>query len=368
MMRLTIPEIGEEEIQAVVRVLRSGYLVQGEQVQEFERLVAEYVGVRYAVAVSSGTAALHLALLALGIGPGDEVIVPDFTFPATANVVELIGASPVLVDIDLTTFNIDATQIRPAITKRTKAIMPVHLFGQSADMEPVLHLAHEHDLFVIEDAACALGAAYREHRCGTMGHVGCFSFHPRKAITTGEGGMVVTNDDAVAARLRQLRNHGMVTIEGHNQFDCAGFNYRMTDFQGALGAAQMGRLERIIARRVELAGLYHAALADIPNITRPAAMDGVRHIWQSYVVLVQEGVERDGLLCRLREQGVETTIGTYAVSVQPHYARTARNCPNSRQAYEQSLCLPLHTQMSAADVRTVAECLNGFRSSVAIKE
>jgi perosamine synthetase len=357
MMRLTIPEIGEEEIQAVARVLRSGYLVQGEQVAEFERLVAEYVGVRYAVAVSSGTAALHLALLALGIGPGDEVIVPDFTFPATANVVQLVGAKPVFVDIDLDTFNLDVTQLRPAITRRTRAIMPVHLFGQPADLEPILHMAQQHALLVIEDAACALGAEYHGCRCGAIGHVGCFSFHPRKAITTGEGGMVVTNDGTVAEQVRRWRNHGMVAVEGHYQFACAGFNYRLTNFQGALGAAQLGRLERIISRRTELAGLYHQALAGIPGVVRPMAMAGVRHIWQSYVVLVQEGVARDGLVRSLRAQDIETTIGTYAVGVQPHYARSPRACPNSYQAYQQSLCLPLHTQMSAADVETVAESL-----------
>jgi dTDP-4-amino-4,6-dideoxygalactose transaminase len=357
MIRLTIPEIGEAEIQAVTTVLRSGYLVQGEQVREFERLVAEYVGVRHAVAVSSGTAALHLALLALGVGPGDEVIVPDFTFPATASVVELVGAIPVLVDIDLATFNIDVTQILPAITRRTKAIMPVHLFGQPADMEPILHIAQEHGLFVIEDAACALGAEYRGCRCGAMGLVGCFSFHPRKAITTGEGGMVVTNDDSVAERVRQWRNHGIVTIDGHNHFGLAGFNYRMTDFQGALGVVQMGRLEGIIARRMELAELYHQALAGTTVVMRPVAMNGMRHIWQSYVILIEEGAERDGLLRTLRAQGIEATIGTYAVSAQPHYARPSGDFPTSRRAYEQSLCLPLHTQMSAADVETVAEGL-----------
>lgn len=357
MIRLTIPEIAEEEIQAVVEVLRSGHLVQGKHVQEFEQLVAEYVGVNHAIAVSSGTAALHLALLALGVGPGDEVIVPDFTYPATANVVELVGAKPVLVDIDLASFNIDVTQIRPAITRRTKAVMPVHLFGQSADMEPILQIAQEHGLFVIEDAACALGAGYHGRKCGAMGVVGCFSFHPRKAITTGEGGMVVSNDDSVAERVRQLRNHGMVTVDGYNQFELAGLNYRMTDFQGALGVAQMRRLEWIITRRMELAGLYHQALAGMQTVVPPVTTEGLRHIWQSYVILVQEGVERDGIMRHLRRQEIETAIGTYAVSVQPHYAKTARECPNSYHAYKHSLCLPLHTQMSALDVKTVAECL-----------
>lgn len=357
MIRLVIPEIGEEEIQAVAAVLRSGCLVQGQHVRQFERLVAEYVGVRHAVAMSSGTAALHLALLALGVGPGDEVIVPDFTFLATANVVELVGARPVLVDIDLATFNVDVSQIRPAITRRTKAIMPVHLFGQPADMTPILETAQEHGLFVIEDAACALGAEYHGRKCGAMGHVGCFSFHPRKAITTGEGGMVVTDDEAVAERVHQLRNHGMVTVAGHNRFELAGFNYRMTDFQGALGVVQMSRLEGIIARRMELARLYHQALAGIPSLVRPIAMDGVRHIWQSYVVLLHEGIERDKVLQSLREQGIEAAIGTYAVSAQPHYGGPTSALPNSCRAYEQGLCLPLHSRMSAADIEEVARCL-----------
>jgi dTDP-4-amino-4,6-dideoxygalactose transaminase len=357
MIRLTIPEIGDEEIQAIADVLRSGYLVQGQHVQAFEQLVADYVGVRHAVAVSSGTAALHVALLALGVGPGDEVIVPDFTFPATANVVELVGAKPVLVDIDLDTFNIDVTQIRPAITQRTKGMLPVHLFGQPADMGPILDIADEYGLFVVEDAACALGASYHGRKCGAMGVMGCFSFHPRKAITTGEGGMVVTDSDALAAQLRQLRNHGMVTADGHNRFERAGFNYRMTDLQGALGVVQMGRLEGIITRRTELADLYHAALAGTAAVIRPVVLDGVRHIWQSYVILVQEGAERDALLQTLRGQGIEATIGTYAVSAQAHYAMHTHALPKSRRAYEQSLCLPLHTQMSGANIETVAECL-----------
>ena len=357
MIRLTIPEIGDEEIQAVADVLRSGYLVQGQQVQAFEQLVADYVGVRHAVAVSSGTAALHVALLALGVGPGDEIIVPDFTFPATANVVELVGAKPVLVDIDLDTFNIDVTQIRPAITQRTKGILPVHLFGQPADMEPILDIADEYGLFVVEDAACALGASYHGRKCGAMGIMGCFSFHPRKAITTGEGGMVVTDSDTLAAQLRQLRNHGMVSCNGHNRFELAGFNYRMTDLQGALGVVQMGRLEGIITRRTELADLYHEALAGTAAVIRPVVLDGVRHVWQSYVVLVTESAERDELVQTLRAQGIETTIGTYAVSVQPHYAANNGAVPRSYQAYEQSLCLPLHTRMSRADIETVATYL-----------
>lgn len=357
MIRLTIPEIGDEEIAAVAAVLRSGYLVQGQHVLAFEQQVAEYVGTRHAIAVSSGTAALHLALLAAGVGPGDEVIVPDFTFPATANVVELVGARPVLVDIDLATFNVDVAQLRPAITPRTKAIMPVHLFGQPAEMAPILELAAEHKLLVIEDAACALGAEYHGRRCGSLGNAGCFSFHPRKAITTGEGGMIVTDDENLAERLRQLRNHGMTRERDVVRFVAAGFNYRMTDFQGALGAVQMGRLEEIIARRIHLAGLYQQALADLPGVTRPTAMDGRRHVWQSYVVLLDDDVDRAGVMRVLAEAGIETTIGTYAVSAQPHYAGKAGSLPSSRRAYEHGLCLPLHTRMSEADIDEVAQWL-----------
>ena len=354
MIRLVVPEIGEEEIQAVIAVLRSGHLVQGEYVQEFERLVAEYVGVKHAVAVSSGTAALHLGLLSLGIGPGDEVIVPDFTFPATANVVELVGAKPVLIDIDISTYNLDVNQIRPAITPRTKAILPVHLFGQPADMEPILQIAREYGLLIIEDAACALGAEYRGRKCGAMGNLGCFSFHPRKAITTGEGGMVVTDDDGVAERVRRLRNHGMTKAKEGSNFELAGFNYRMTDFQGALGTVQMRRLEGIIARRMELARQYDKALAGIASVIRPRAMDGVRHIWQSYVILLREGSDRDEVMTTLKENGIETTIGTYSIGAQPHYASNSKFLSSSRHAYKHSLCLPLYPQMLVADIERVS--------------
>jgi perosamine synthetase len=368
-IRLIIPEIGEEEIQAVTSVLHSGYLVQGSQVREFERLVAHYLDVKYAIAVSSGTAALHIALLTSGIRPGDEVIIPDFTFPATANVVELIGAKPVFVDIDLTTFNIAVNQIRPAITKRTKAIMPVHLFGQSADMQPLLKTAVEHDLLIVEDAACALGAEYHGRKCGTMGHVGCFSFHPRKVITTGEGGMIVTNDESMAERLRRWRNHGITTTNGHCQFEQPGFNYRMTDMQGALGVAQMTRLETIIARRIELAGVYDQALAHIPFIKRPIIAEGNRHIWQSYVILLHENIPRDDMLRDLKAQGVEASIGTYAVSAQPYYTSSAGGPPNSYRAYQHSVCLPLHLQMRSIDVKKVVNRLENalWRTTKTVK-
>lgn len=357
MIPVARPEIGQGEIQAVAEVLQSGQLVQGARVREFEAKVAAYLGTKHAVAVSSGTAALHLALLGLGIGPGDEVLVPDFTFPACANAVELTGATPVLIDIDLATFNLDVNGIRPALTPRTKALMPIHMFGRPADMDPVLAIAREKGLLVVEDAACALGSEYRGRRCGGLSDVGCVSFHPRKVITTGEGGMLATNDLALAERLRVLRNHGQVMSEGRIRFEQAGFNYRMTEFQGALGVVQMDRLESFIERRIALASLYDQALDGVGGLQRPRSPEGMRCSWQSYVVLVAPGVDRDALRERLRVDGIETTIGTYSVSAQPHYADRCRPLPRSGDAYARGLSLPLHTRMTDADVAAVANAL-----------
>jgi dTDP-4-amino-4,6-dideoxygalactose transaminase len=355
MIRLARPAIGEEEIEAVNEVLRSGFLVQGDRVRAFEETVARYLGAAHAVAVSSGTAALHLALLALGIGPGDEVIVPDFTFPACANVVELAGARPVLADIDLATFNATADTLRAAISPRTRAVMPVHLFGQPADMDPIRALAREHRLGVVEDAACALGAEYRGRRCGRLGEVACFSFHPRKVITTGEGGMVVTDDDELARRIRSLRNHGMVASDGASSFETAGFNYRMSEVEAALGQAQMRRLDALIDARTRLARLYDAALGGIDGLALPRVIEGVRPVWQAYVVLLPPTVDRDAVTRWMSEDGIETTLGTYAVSAQPHYRGPA--LPGSQEAFRRSLCLPLHPGLRETDIRTVASSL-----------
>lgn len=353
MIRLAVPEIEEEDIEAVARVLRSGFLVQGPYVAEFEQTVADYVGVRHAIAVSSGTAALHLALLALGIGPGDEVLVPDFTYPATAHVVELVGAAPVLVDIDLRTFNVDVECLEAALAPSVRAIMPVHLFGRPADMDAILSLAQRHAVHVIEDAACALGAEYRGRKCGTLSDIACFSFHARKVITTGEGGMVATDDDEIAERVRMLRNHGLAPTGGH--FQLAGLNYRMTDFQGALGTVQMRRLERLIERRADLAALYGTMLREVDGVICPEVTPEGRSIWQSYVVLLPEGADRDAVRNRLRGRGIETTLGTYAISAQPRRRAAPFPLRRSRCAFERSLSLPLHVRLSPDDVGRVVD-------------
>lgn len=357
MIRLAEPDIGEEEVRAVADVLLTGQLVQGRNVGDFEACVAAYVGRKHGIAVSSGTAALHLALLALDVGRGHEVLIPDFTFPATANVVELVGATPVLVDIDLETFNVDPESLRRAVSSRTRAVLPVHLFGQPADMDPVAALAREHGLSVIEDAACALGAKYRNRPCGAIGDVACLSFHPRKVITTGEGGMVLIDDDALAERLRMLRNHGIRHGGGEVRFEAAGFNYRMTDFQAALGVVQMRRLDAILARRAELAARYDKVFTGMSRIRAPRVMEGAKHAWQAYVTLLGADVDRATVQRRLLEQGIETSLGTYAVSAQPHYRARVSTMPASRRAYEASLCLPLHSRMSDADADRVARAV-----------
>lgn len=360
-LRLTIPDVGDEELAAIGEVLASGMLVQGRFVAAFEAGLAERVGTRHAVACSSGTAALHLALLALGVGPGDEVIVPAFTYPATGNVVALCGAMPVLADVLPDTFAVDPEQVAAKITKRTKAIMPVHPFGLSADMAALLPLADEQGVAVVEDAACALGATCGDRPCGSMGRLGCFSFHPRKAITTAEGGAVTTDDDALAERIRVLRNHGLVRTKGWPDFAVAGLNYRMSDVHGAIGAVQIGKLDAAVEARRRLARVYREALADIEWLTLPAEPPGRRHVYQTFVTVVDEGRDRDALIAHLLVEGVESSIGTYALHLLSFYRRTCGHAPDdfpvARALFERTLSLPIYRGMTEADVAHVAEAL-----------
>ncbi|HEX8686992.1 MAG TPA: DegT/DnrJ/EryC1/StrS aminotransferase family protein, partial [Pyrinomonadaceae bacterium] len=257
MIRLAVPSIGEEDLAAVREALASGYLVQGARVAAFEEAVAVYVGARHAVAVSNCTSALLLALMALGVGPGDRVGVTTYSWPATANVIALCGAEPVFVEIDAATYNMDPGRLEEALAcHELKAVLPVHAFGLLADMPAIMGLADRYGLAVVEDAACALGAAADGRQAGAWGALGCFSFHPRKAVTTGEGGVVTTDDDAAARRLRALRNHGLDPAAPGPDFILPGFNNRMTEMQGALGLTQMTKLDRIVAARRRAAARY----------------------------------------------------------------------------------------------------------------
>ena len=355
---LAAPWTGDDELAEIRSVLESGQLSQGPKVAEFEAMVAAVTGSRYAFAASSCTTAMHLALVALGIGAGDEVLVPDFTFPATANVVVQQGAVPVLVDVQPGTYNVEPVDLKRHLTTRTRAIMPVHLFGLSADVDPCLAFAREHGLAVLEDAACALGATYYGRPCGSMGDAGCFSFHPRKVITTGEGGMVVTDDDALAERLQLFRSHGGVRAGGRFTFEEAGFNYRLSDVHAAMGVAQMRRLPEIVARRRALAAALTERLAVVAGITPPAEPEWGGHIYQAYVAVLDDGVDRDAVITGLRQRGVETTIGTYALHTQPFFRRTYGYRTGDLQASagvaRQSLALPLYPAMTETEVDRVA--------------
>jgi perosamine synthetase len=360
-MRLAVPYTDESEVEEVAKVLSTGYLTQGPEVAEFEQIIAGLIGSRYAFAMSSCTTALHLALVALGVGPGDEVLVPDFTFPATANVVVQQGARPLLVDVRIDTYTMDVRALDQYVTPDTRVIMPVHAFGLSADMDATMDIARRHGLAVIEDAACALAAYYRGRACGTIGTMGCFSFHPRKSITTGEGGMIVTDDTALAQRISLLRSHGGIRGDAYYQFEAAGFNYRMSDLQAAVGVAQARKLNWIITRRRELAGQLSTMLAGVKGCTPPIEPEGRLHTYQSFVVMLDEAIDRDQVIAAMRHRDVETTLGTYALHAQPFFQRTygygSGDLPNSYKLFRHSLTLPLYPQMTAADLERVVIAL-----------
>jgi perosamine synthetase len=350
LIRLARPDVGPAEAAAVAEVLESGQLTMGPKVAEFEALLARACGVEHALVVSSGTAALHLAVLALGIGPGDEVLVPAYTFPATANVVAQAGATPVLVDVDPRTMNIDVARVAAAVTPRTRAVIAVHLFGRPLDWE-ALREAVGRDVLLVEDAAGALGARRRGRPCGGLGLLGCLSFHPRKIVTTGEGGAVTTSEPDVAQRIREMRDHG---IDRRGDFEIAspGLNYRLSDILCAVGVPQLERLEELLAARERLAAAYSERLAGVVEL--PGAEEGDRHGWQAYVVQLDG---RDEALEALRREGIEAQIGTYALHRLGAY-RDQGPFPGADRCYERALALPFHTGLVPDDVERVAAVLD----------
>jgi perosamine synthetase len=374
------PSFADVEFDAIVEPLRTGWVVQGPHVAEFERGFGAYVAADAALATTSCTTALHVAMAALDVGPGDEVIVPAFTWIATANAVEYVGGTPVFCDIDPLTMNIDVTQVEGLITDRTVGILPVHLFGLPADLETVMRIADAHGLWFVEDAACGLGAFVGDRHVGTFGRLGCFSFHPRKSITTGEGGMVVTDDRELADVVRALRDHGATpTPPGQapdparlGDFTRLGFNYRMTDFQGALGVAQLSRLEWILAERRRCALTYDRLLADVGWLTRPADPVNGRHGYQSYVCwyrIEERGLERlsnanedrNRLMLRLQEAGIATRPGTHAPPFadyyQSKYGYRDSDFPIALAAEQLTIALPLYPDLSDDDIAYVVDVL-----------
>ena len=313
MIRLNLPFTDHREIEEIEKVLATGFFTQGPKVAEFEQKVGAYIGATHAYAMSSCTTALQLALHALELPADSEVLVADFTFPATANIVVTEGLKPVLVDINLDTFTMDPADLERRVTEKSRAVIPVHAFGCAADMDPIMAVAKSHNLAVIEDAACALATTYNGRFVGTIGDFGCFSFHPRKAITTGEGGLITTEDGALAEKVEVLRNHGGVKGDFFYRYEEAGYNFRLSDIQGAMGVAQMEKLDWILAGKRKLAAQLRDMLKDVRGITPPVEPAWGGHVYQSFVVLVDAGLDRDELIERTRANGIETTLGTYAV-------------------------------------------------------
>ncbi|MEY2522873.1 MAG: perosamine synthetase, partial [Ilumatobacteraceae bacterium] len=363
---ITRPVMGDSELAAISAVLDSGYLVQGARVAEFERLVADHVGSAHAVAVSSCTAALRVGLLGLGIVPGDRVIVAPYSWVATANVIELCGATPIFVDIDPATFNMDAGLLRARLEQissageigTVRAIMPVHTFGSAAGIGELVDIAAEFSIPLIEDAACALGATENGRAAGSLGEVGCFSFHPRKIITTGEGGMIVTNDDRVANFARTFRNHGQQLVDGSVEFVMVGDNLRMTDMQGAIGIAQMARLPGLIEARSRLAMRYDELLAPL-GFTPQRRSSGAAV--QSYVVLAPLEVRASEVISELRARGIEATVGTNAIPFTRYYSNrygiAEVDLPHTVAVGQGAVTLPLFPQMIEADLDSVVQAL-----------
>ena len=350
-IRLARPDVGEAELAAVADVLATGQLTMGPQVEAFEAGLAHAVGTAEAVAVSSGTAAIHLALLALGIGEGDEVIVPAYTFPATANAVELCRGRAVLVDVDPETFLARPELVAEAVTRRTRAVLAVHLFGRPVEWEE-LQTAVPQEVVLLEDAAGALGATYRGTSCGALGLMGCLSFHPRKIVTTGEGGAVTTDEAELAGAVRRLRHHGITA--GGFDIPAPGLNYRLADVLCALGIPQLERLDALLDARERVAGWYTERLEHL--VGTPGASEGDRHGWQAYVVTLDR---RDEALAGLRAEGIEAQIGTYAVNRLSAY-RDRGAFPGADAAFARALALPFAATLTEDDVDRVTTALARF--------
>jgi perosamine synthetase len=365
------PFVGAEEETAVLEVLRSGWLSQGPRVAEFENRFAEYVGAKHAIAVSSCTTALHLALVAARIGAGDEVLCPSLSFIATANSIRYVGATPVFVDIDPMTFNLDPNRVEEAITPRTRAILVVHQIGLPAAISEMLEIARRRNLIVVEDAACAIGSVYQGQRIGLPhAFLACFSFHPRKILTTGEGGMVTTSDERLAERLRHLRQHAMTTsdLSRHKSqtvmsesYDEVGYNYRMTDLQAAIGLIQLGRVEGFVTRRRSLASRYSEELARLGWLLSPYEPSDCRHNFQSYMVRLRQDapVSRDALMQELLDRGISTRRGIMASHRELPYrdAKWDKELIQTNAITDESIILPLFHQMTEEQQSYVIECI-----------
>lgn len=363
--------IDQDDIQAVVDVLKSDFLTTGPKIAEFEQTVADYVGAKYAVAISNGTSALHAACFAAGIGPGDEVITTPLTFAASANCVLYCGGTPVFADVDPKTYNIDPEDIRRKITDRTKAIIAVHLAGQPCDMDAIHSIAHEYGLIVIEDGAHALGSVYKGKKVGSLSDMTTFSFHPVKPITTGEGGMIVTDNEEFYKKMVLFRSHGITRDDSmmtrndgpwfYQQFDL-GYNYRITDIQCALGCSQMKKLDRFLARRKEIVARYNEAFADCDNIITPYQLSDTESGWHLYIVQVKN-CDRRQVFEAMREKGIGVNVHYIPVYMHPYYQEHGYenvHCANAEEIYSHIISLPLYPGLTSEQQDYVIDTLKSL--------
>lgn len=359
------PTVGAEELAAVAEVFESGWLAgQGPACRAFEAEFAAAAGTDHALAVNNCTAALHLVVNALGAGPGDEVIVADYTFPATGHSVRYTGATPVFADVRPDTWTIDPQAVAAAITPRTVGVIAVDSFGQCADYDELAQITGKHGLWLVEDAACASGATYHDRPAGSFGNAACFSFHGRKGITAGEGGAVTTADAGLAASVRKFHNFGIesaLSRAGETGlpvpvFDALGYNYKLSDIAAAIMRVQLRRMPELIAARRTAAALYDELLDGIEGVTTPYAAPDRGHVWQSYVITLDAEIDRGAVAQSLRESGVGCNFGTYSSHVQPVYS-SASVCPVSADLFMRHLAIPMHANLTSADVERVAEAL-----------
>lgn len=361
---MMIPDINDADIAEVVKVLKSGNLVHGVNCLKLEEEIAKLIGVNHVSVVANGTASLILALKVLGIGEGDEVIIPALSFVATANAVELVGATPVFVDVEIDTFNIDVNQIEAKITSKTKAIMPVHEFGLACDIEKVASIGEQHGLYIVEDAACALGASVNGKMVGSFGQLASFSLHPRKAITSGEGGIVVMNDKSLHDKVNQLRNHGIHYADSI-EFVEAGYNFRLTDFQASLVLSQLGRFKQQINDKRKVADMYLKGI-NSPLIKLPTVPSYTEHTWQTFHVILDEKLDRKEIINNLKQKNIGSGPGAQCIPEVSFYKKkynlnSETEFPNASLAYHQGLAIPMYANIGEEEVQYVIDNLNQIK-------
>jgi perosamine synthetase len=357
-IKLMHPNVGDEELRLVEQVIKSGNLAEGKMVREFEDTVCKFTGAKYAIACTSATTGLELALRALGVGKGDEIIVPDFTHPATALVVETLGAKPILVDVDLKSYNTNAEYIKEAITKNTKAIIPVSIFGNPLDMDLIMDISKKYNISVIEDAACSLGSEYKGRRVGNLADITVFSFHPRKIFATGDGGLITTNNKDYHKLMVSMKRFGTDTARGKTTFVRWGTNYRMSDILGAVALAQVRRIEQIVNIRKEKAEIYNQLLKEVEEVVVPEIETHSMSNFQTYSIFIKNS-KRDYILQKMRNRDIEVQIGTCALHSLPVFKETQRvgNLKNSLLLSENLLALPLHAKLSKKEQVYIVENL-----------